>query len=140
MMEMLLEREERHRRLLLERDEKLRQEAKEDLHEQKVEMQAQIEQLQAKLEPPSSPCVSDQQIAALQARLEKLHAAELLTEDELDALEDTVMSYVELRALAKTDGDHAMHAAAGKLSQLVAVSEVVLTDGVFARQARRRMI
>jgi proline dehydrogenase len=107
---------------------------------EKAEMQAQIDRLRERLEPPPPPRISKEQLVALQSRLETLHTAELLTEAELDGFEDTIMDFIEAEASATTAGEHARHAAAGKLSKLVAVSEAVTTDNMFARQARRRFL
>ena len=133
--------------LMLEREDKLRTEAKAEKVEQEAkakaredelrqEMHQEMDKLREEMQPPD---VADEQIAALQVRLEAIHAAKLLSDDELDALEDTLMEYVEVKASSTmTSGE--MHAAASRLSKLVAVSEAVVTDGVFARQARRRFV
>ena len=42
--------------------------------------------------------IPEQRLAALQARLEALHAAKLLGDDELYALEDMVADFVEFEA------------------------------------------
>jgi hypothetical protein len=87
-------------------------------------------------------------LAALQTRLQALHVAQLLSDDELYALEDTVADFVELEAAAgtvitqgaihSTPGD--AYASAAKLVKLVALSERIVADSAFARQARRKYV
>jgi hypothetical protein len=86
--------------------------------------------------------ITEQRLAALQARLEALHAAKLLGDDELYALEDMVADYYELKSSMGVVTLEAMHAykAASQLSKLVALSEGVVADGAFARQARRKYV
>ena len=88
------------------------------------------------MKPARPPSITHGQIATLQTRLEALHAAELLTDAEFDALEDIVMDFVEVKA---SSGD--VYALAMlQAVKLVAVSEAVATDKVFVRQARRRFV
>eukprot|EP01046_Picozoa_sp_COSAG06_P007139 COSAG06_NODE_344_length_17074_cov_116.626510_18_plen_123_part_00 len=46
---------------------------------------------------PPVEVISSQQIATLQARLEAMHTAKLLSEDQLCAIEDIVADFLELR-------------------------------------------
>ena len=78
--------------LLLERDEKLREEAKAEKAEleakmeaRQVELEAQKAELEAKLSPKEA--ISAERLTALEARLEAMHAAQLLTDVELFSLE-----------------------------------------------------
>eukprot|EP01048_Picozoa_sp_COSAG05_P005045 COSAG05_NODE_290_length_12056_cov_14.204232_10_plen_452_part_00 len=132
--------------LLKEERTELEAKAKAEMDELRRELQRQREQMnqmREELKPLPPPTIPDEDIVALQARLEALHAADLLTEAELDALDDVVLGYVETRASplrSPNVGDLAMHAAASTLSKLVAVSAAIATDSVFARQARRRFV
>ena len=132
--------------LLKEERTELEAKAKAEMDELRRELQRQreqMEQMREELKPLPPPTIPDEDIVALQARLEALHAADLLTEAELDALDDVVLGYVETRASplrSPNVGDLAMHAAASTLSKLVAVSAAIATDSVFARQARRRFV
>ena len=122
---------------ILEREDKLRQEMEAKAKADQDELRQEMETMRENMKPAPPPSVSDEQLATLQTRLEALHAAELLSEAELDALEDIVMEYVELKAsLGASGGVHAL--AMSQAIKLVAISEAVATDGVFARQARRR--
>ena len=51
------------------------------LAEQRREMESRLERQRAELTAPAQEAISDQQIAALQARLEGLHAAKLLADE-----------------------------------------------------------
>ena len=114
---------------MLEREEKLRQ-------EMEAQMQALREDLREELTP--RPAVTEEQLAALQSRLEAMHAAQLLTDEELFALEDICVDYIALGLVtAEMAGGNA---AASKLLQLVRVSEGVAADASFGRQAKRRFV
>jgi hypothetical protein len=88
--------------------------------------------------------ISAQQLASLQARLEALHAAKLLTDSEVHTLEDTIADYLELRSLmagSTVTRDTANSSeAVGKLLKLIGLSEGIAADGAFARQARRKYV
>jgi hypothetical protein len=88
--------------------------------------------------------ISAQQLASLQARLEALHAAKLLTDGEVHTLEDTIADYLELRSLmagSTVTRDTANSSeAVGKLLKLIGLSEGIAADGAFARQARRKYV
>ena len=115
--------------LLLERDDQAKQ-----------EMEALVKQVEEKLTPAAA--ISGGQIASLGARLEALHAAQLLGDEELFALEDAVADYVELQSSMGVITLEAAHAirAADKLVKLVALSEHIAADGAFSRQARRKYL
>ena len=164
---------EKQQLLLLERDDKARQEARAERAEQKEEMlrqqaeqkqemervrqemeakmeaklekarqemQSKVEQVEEKLTPVAA--ITGEQIASLGARLEALHAAELLSDEELFTLEDTVADYVELQSSMGVITLEAAHAirVADKLVKLVALSEHIAADGAFSRQARRKYL
>ena len=110
------------------------------LKEMKAEWKAEIkaEQEEKKQEKTA---VSDAQATALQSRLEALHAAKLLSDDELYALEDCVADFVEATAgfVVTMEIVHTSDAA-GKLHKLVTLSEKMPADAAFARQARRKFV
>ena len=85
----------------IERDEATRQEAKREkaeikaeLEQQRVEQQQEIAKLRQEMAPREA--ISDEQFTALQTRLEALHAAHLLTDDEAFAIEDLCADFIEL--------------------------------------------
>ena len=81
----------------LARDERQLLEAKmESQHEAvRQEVQSQVAAVEARLTP--LPALSEAALAALQARLERLQTAQLLTDDELHTLQDCVADFVELQ-------------------------------------------
>ena len=122
-----------------QKTEMLQQQA-EQKQEMEAKMQTMVKQVEEKLTPAAA--ISAEQIASLGARLEALHAAQLLGDEELFALEDTVADYVELQSSMGVITLEAAHAirAADKLVKLVALSEHIAADGAFSRQARRKYL
>ena len=113
----------------------------------KAEHKAEMDKLRAELTPaPAQELVSAEQVAALQARLESLHAAQLLSDEEFFALEDLCADYLELQG--STVGvlsqdlvcSSAAYGVAAKLAKMVVVSEGITSDAGFARQARRKFV
>ena len=82
-------------------------------------------------------CVSEAQWEALQAWLDALHQAKLLTDDEIYTLEDCVADFIECRSSA-TVAAAEMGAAAEKVKKLFGLSEGVAKDGMLARQLWRK--
>lgn len=118
-----------------DRDEKLRMDVEAKLAEQKLELQSQLtrqkEEMEAKIDKMQAKIDKmqmEQQLVALQARLEALHAAKLLTDDELFAIEDTLVDSLE----SASDGS--------RLVQLIELSARLPRDATFARQLRRKVL
>lgn len=107
-----------------------------------------VRELKAELTPvPAPPAISDEQVAGLQARLERLHAAKELADEELYALEDIVADYVELKVsmpgqIITEQMVIALphHSPASKLHKLIGLSAAMVGDHAFARQARRKYL
>ena len=76
---------EKQQMLLIERDAKARAETDAKMERQRVELRAEMDAKIAELTPQEA--VSTEQLAALQARVEQLHAAKHLTDHELFACE-----------------------------------------------------
>ena len=115
----------------------------------KAEMRAEMERMREHLTPKlPQEAVSDEQLAALQARLETLHVVKLLTDDEFFALEDMCADFAELQATIGAVGvvtKEIMFSApafepAAKLHTLVVLPEKMATDAGFARQARWKFV
>ena len=126
---------------VVEQDSKARAELEAKLEKQQAMMemqQAEMEQLKAELierrireeltPKPPREAVSEQQLSALQARLESVHKAKLLTDDEFFALEDLCADFGESTVLA------------AKMQRLAGLSEQMQGDAAFARQARRKFV
>jgi len=124
-------------------------EARLDAKDAKLEQQQALIQQQAVLKgPPPVAAIADEQLATLQARIEGLHTAKLLTDEELFALEDLVADYVDLTMsvadrIITRDMIYAMpgvDGVASKLDKLVGLSAAMAGDAAFARQARRKFL
>jgi hypothetical protein len=90
-------------RLMLAREDKTRQdlETKAEMkqNELRKEMQQQMEQLREDLTPKAPvAAITEAQLEALQSRLEALHAAKLLDEVTLFALEDCLADFIDATA------------------------------------------
>ena len=120
-------------RLMHEREDKLRQ-----------EMEAKMEKMRDELtltRTPPAEAISEMQLDALQSRLQALHTAELLSDEELGSLEDAVADFIHLRASVEAVTMELVHtnSAAGKAHMLVSLSEGLPKDAALARQARRKL-
>ena len=102
------------------------------LDEQRRESEQQRRQFEAKLEEQRQKIELGDQLTALQPRLQSLHAAKLLTEDELFVLEDIVVDCIEA---LPTVGASALEE---KARAMLLVSSKVANDSLLARQLRRK--
>ena len=110
------------------------------------EMELKLEQLRKELTPTEA--ITAEQLAAFQARIGALHSAQLLSDDELYALEDLIGDFCDLREsvapqvlsleMARATPGHSF-AVAGKLRKLAAAAETFTADAALARQLRRRL-
>ena len=122
----------------LEKQQETMEKLREEATEAKLQEAVKTTEYRVREEMTPKQIVSDDQLSTLQARLESLHAAQLLTDDELYALEDVCADYM---ALGTVTAELALaHRAATKLVQLVRVSEGIAVDAAFARQARRKFV
>jgi hypothetical protein len=122
----------------LDADEKMEKMQEARFEQQRQEMEKMREASSAKAEAQAvRSCVSEAQLEALQARLDALHQAKLLTDDEVFKLEDCVAEFIECRS-SLTVAAAQMGAAAEQVKKLVGLSEGVAKDGMLARQLRRR--
>ena len=135
-----------------EHDERVRQEAKaeraeleakmETLREEAVEAKLQAEVQKAREEAretarPKLPheAISEEQLAALQARLQALHDAQLLTDEERDVIEDTVADCIEAMETAVVSAPEL-----DQVRKMIVLSEKISADAAFARQLRRKFV
>ena len=100
------------------------------LHDTRQQMEAKMSEAQSQMEAAKLDAVTaaEQKIAlvtALQLRLESQHAAELLANEELHALEDAI---VESLDAAEGDDD--------RVARMVALSGRMASDAAFSRQLR----
>ena len=144
----------------------IRHDAKAERDEMEAKMETRLAQARAEMETKAKadmdalreemtpreqqPAISDGELITLQARLEALHAAELLAEAELFAVEDLVADFVELQATVPDGGvlsQEAIYSAVGgscapavKLHKLVRLSNKMGSDAAFARQVKRKFV
>jgi hypothetical protein len=114
------------------------------LDEQRAQMDVKLEQLQTKMEATvqahtAMSCVSQGQLELLQTRLDALHQAKLLTDDEIGALEDCVADYIDCCSSINPAAAE-IGVAAEKVKKMVGLSERVGKDGMLARQLRRKFV
>ena len=84
-------------------------------------------------------CVSEAQMELLQTRLDALHQAKLLSDDEIGALEDCIADYIDCRS-SLSPAAAEIGVAAEKVKKMVGLSERVGKDGMLARQLRRKFV
>jgi hypothetical protein len=107
-------------------------------------MQVQALELQVhKLTPAEA--ISEPQLTALQARFEALHAAQLLSDDEVGSLYDVVGDYLEYKGsmgvgIVITVEQIRDNENASKLLRLISMSEGIVADVAFARLLRRKYV
>jgi hypothetical protein len=82
-------------------------------------------------------CVSEGQLETLQTRLDALHEAKLLTDDEVGALEDCVADYIDC-CVSLNPAATEIGVAAERVKKMVGLSEGMGKDGMLARQLRRK--
>ena len=126
--------------------EQQRKEAKVDL----AEMAARLEQQRVELTPPPpQQAITESQLIALQVRFEGLHAAKLLSDDELYYLENLVADWVVVQAsmVDQVVTESMLYAAPGvtfsagvDVHKLIKISAVTPGDTAFARQIRRKIV
>ena len=126
--------------LLLEQQ----KEAKRNLEQAKREMEGKFEQQRQQMERLAAPkeAVSAEQVGGLTARVHALHAAQLLSDDELFAVEDSIADFIEVTAACEvvTLETANTNPVVGKLHKLVALGEGMADDAMFARQVRRKFV
>ena len=102
-------------------------------------LESQIKTMRSEL--TAQEAVTTEQLEALQTRIEAVHAAQLFSEEERFVLEDQLADFLELKASRTLITREMLHVpAVGTVSKLVALSEGMANDAVFARQARRKFV
>ena len=115
----ILERDTQHQQLMLDREEKLQM--------QLAGANAEISKLREEAFEEREAQLRGQQAVLLQVRLEALHSAQLLTDVELDAVEDIIADSNDA-----SSNDH--------VSALLALSAKMPRDRAFARQLVRKFV
>jgi hypothetical protein len=120
-----------------------REHMEQKMKEQQVEMETRLDQQRQEMEKrlqeakpqPASEAITEGQLEALQARLQSLHEAKLLSEDDLGRLEDTIADCIEV--LPAADAHERSVERTVRMSQL---SEKMAVDASLARQLRRKFV
>jgi uncharacterized membrane protein YqiK len=107
-----------------------RAEADQQVQLMKLQHRHEVDQLEANA---TRIKLRDQQLVTLQQRLESMHASKLLTEGELQNLEDMICDSYESDDTAKPSGED-------EVSRLIALAEKIVHDTLLARQLRRKFI
>ena len=121
--------------------EQQRQGAETTLEAQKQEVEAQKkenETLRAELAARprlAKEVVGEEELAALQSRLQSLHDAKLLTDEEAYGLEDAIVDCIEVMPTAGASAPEVE-----KVAKMVLVSAKVPGDAALARQLRRKFV
>ena len=120
------------------------EEQRQQMQQQRQQMQEQMKEQRQQIEELKRPheAISAQQIKTLTARLEAMHAAKMLSDDELFAVEDCVADFVEARASCEVVTMETVNTnrAVAKAHKLVALAEAMSGDAMFARQLRRKFV
>ena len=119
----------------------VRQAANLERAELKAELKAELGGVGSLPPPAAALAFSEEQFARMQSRLESIHAANLISDEELFGLEDFCGDVIELESLV---GSLRVEMAlanelVAKARKLVALSEKLVSDAAFARQLRRRI-
>ena len=105
-------------------------------------MEAKLEEQRQLMVPQEA--ISDQQIAAVLARVQAAHATQLLSDDELSSLEDVLADLIAEKAGCNgevvTMHDVLTNAMLGKAHKLIALSQGLAKDETFVRQLRRKVL
>ena len=111
---------------------------------QKQEYEAKLRDSEAKIdahrqEYEAKNCASDAKLERLQDRFDTLYQAKLLSDDEMFALQDKVVDFIECR-MSVTVASENVGALAETVKKLVGVCEGVSNDTMLARQLRRKFL
>ena len=130
--------------LLLEQQKEAKEEVERAKQEMDAKLEAKIEEQRQRMQELMAPqeAVSDQQVEAVTARLQAVHAAQLLSDDELFAVEDGIADFLEVKAACGVVTPMIVNTqdAAGKVHKLVVLSRGMVDDAMFARQVRRKFV
>ena len=113
---------------------------REERETMEAKMREQMREMEAKLAPKE--VISAEQIDAVTARLEALHAAQLLSDEELFALEDCMADFIEAKGTVEVVTADTVNTvrAVGRVHKLISLSEGMPRDAMFARQLRRKFV
>ena len=102
------------------------------MEKQRAEMQALLDHERSGKERERQQNTKQAQIAALQSRVQALHAAQLLTDEELYRIEDVIADGCEV--------DDGGDGGDDRVAQMLALSERMAAEVAFVRQLRRKFV
>ena len=101
-----------------------------------LEAKLEVEKLRAAARPRlASEVIGVEELAALQSRLQAMHDAKLLEDEELYSLEDAIVDCIEVMPTAGASSPEVV-----KVASMLLVSAKVPGDRVLARQLRRKFV
>ena len=103
------------------------------MEKQRAEMQILLDHERSGKEREWQQNMKQAQIAVLQSRVQALHAAQLLTDEELYRIEDVIADGCEVFAV-----DDGGDGGDDRVAQMLALSGRMAAEGAFARQLRRK--
>ena len=113
----------------------LRKEA-DDQKKENEKLRQENEKLRAAARPRlAEEVIGEEELAALQSRLQSLHGAKLLTDEELYSLEDAIVDCIEVMPTAGASAPEVE-----KVAKMMLVSAKVAGDAALARQLRRKFV
>ena len=87
--------------------------------------------------------ITAEQFATFESRLDVMHAAELLSDDEMFKIEDLCADFLEIKTTAGVLTLESVYSnpdgVAARLAKLIGVSEGIASDARCARQLRRKL-
>ena len=123
-----------HAKVRREMEAKLERQAQ-SARETEARMEAKLEQLMQEVRPQTAKeAIADDSLDVLQSRLQTLHEAQLLTDEELYAVEDAIADCIDAIPTMP-----AAHPAVEKVAKMISLCERMKADGAFARQLRRKI-
>jgi hypothetical protein len=136
------ERAELERRLEAQRreTEAQRRETEAKVEAQRRETEAQRRETEAQRQQLEAERHKLREVSFVQLRLEALHNAKLLTDEEMFALEDMIADSFEDPDHEDEEGGGSRTVACEKVSSLVTLSGCIASNPAFARQVRRKYV
>lgn len=132
------QRQEMENRIEAQREEveRLRDEKLEVQRQEMEALRQEMERLRDVAKPQrASNTIDDESLDALQSRLQELHAAQLLSEEELGVIEDTIADCIDVLPTAMSTD-----LTVDKVVKMINLSSKMKSDTSFARQLKRRAL
>jgi hypothetical protein len=123
----------------LERQEAQLEQQRQQLERQRLDAESKLEQLRqesaAEVDALKAKAARMSKVTSLQVRLEALHDAKLLEDDEISTIEDKIAD-----AIAEAEIENGNDNAWGCVIQMIQLSEGIASTKMFCRQLRRKFM